>query len=494
VQPEAYVDQTLEGCFRGTRQLIAGLGNSGRGRGVPGSGVFSNSGLRRPKLAKDRRRAPALSPRDDALQGARYIMFTFTNENSTIHRAPLLAATALGITFLATPSTFAWQGQSPIPAVPAVSPANPDLDAALADMAMSQTEVQQLQETLRDLGYFSGPADGRRGPATRQALRGFQTDQGLAVTGSLDPLTVTRIGYQARMVGVPNQPPSALIERAAGLEPGAVPVAGSAAIPETADPNEVLAAAVADPSAVAAAGSVDPPVAQVEPTAQAADPASAPPSSKDRDSDSSVGGALGKSGDVAADVGKATVKGVRTGGDAAVDGVTTAGKSTAMAGTTTAKAGVMSGKAVATAGTKSVDGTLYVGKSVKNGTMFLAGKTKALFVGDGGSGKKKDEQIRQSLISQYSGDDQLVASEIDVKVKKGHVTLAVPDGSLSDMQLASRIARVTPGVKSVTTVYTVAIDGQPAAEPAPAVAIPEGAPVVEPELAAPAPPEEPSSN
>src|SRR5689334_459539 len=41
-----------------------------------------------------------------------------------------------------------------------------DDQAALADVALTQDQVQALQEALKDLGYFYGPADGRKGPRT----------------------------------------------------------------------------------------------------------------------------------------------------------------------------------------------------------------------------------------------------------------------------------------------------------------------------------------
>ncbi|MGB5036974.1 MAG: peptidoglycan-binding domain-containing protein, partial [Blastocatellia bacterium] len=133
-------------------------------------------------------------------------MLTYTIECSTSRRWPLAAAAALALILAVAPTSLGQQG--PGDAVPGADlPSNADLDAAAGDMAMTQEEVQQLQETLRDLGYFSGPADGRRGPRTREALRDFQMDQGLPSTGSLDTATVTRIGLQASMVGVPNQPP-----------------------------------------------------------------------------------------------------------------------------------------------------------------------------------------------------------------------------------------------------------------------------------------------
>lgn len=384
-------------------------------------------------------------------------MITLTLARSNSRRRPFGAAVALGMLLACAPASFGQQGPNVTDDPAAELPSNPDLDAAAADMALTQPEVQQLQETLRDLGYFSGPADGRRGPRTREALRDFQTDQGLPATGSLDTMTVTRIGHQARVVGVPNQPPADVIDRADG----------------TAEPMPGVDAASNDPAAV------DPVSTQADPNA----PAPVPAQTRGRRAGFKDG--LAKTGEVIVGAGGATVKGVKTGGGAAVDGVVTAGKATG-------KAGAVSGKAVATAATKTVDGTFYVGRKVADGTVFVASKTRDLFVGDRGS-SREDEQIRQSLLSQYSTDDRLIASEIDVKVAKGHVTLAVPEGARSDMNQASRLARITPGVKTVTTVFT-SVQEQAAPDESPSPTIPADAPIVDPEMSAPAPPVEPSGS
>lgn len=406
-------------------------------------------------------------------RGLDSIMITLTIARSNSRRWPFGAAVALGMLLACAPATFGQQGPNVTDEPTAELPSNPDLDAAAADMALTQPEVQQLQETLRDLGYFSGPADGRRGPRTREALRDFQTDQGLPTTGSLDPTTVTRIGHQARVVGVPNQPPAEVIDRADGT---------ANELPVDAVQSEAVPADELPADAVPAEGPVatDQGGAPVDPVD--AVPAPGEPA-QTRSRRSGVKDGLAKTGEVIVGAGGATVKGVKAGGGAAVDGVVTAGKATG-------KAGVVSGKAVATAGTKTVDGTLYVGRKVADGTVFVASKTRDLFVGDRGS-SREDEQIRQSLLSQYSTDDRLIASEIDVKVAKGHVTLGVPEGARSDMNQASRLARITPGVKTVTTVFT-SVQEQAAPDASPSPTVPAEDPIVDPEMAAPAPPVEPS--
>jgi peptidoglycan hydrolase-like protein with peptidoglycan-binding domain len=54
---------------------------------------------------------------------------------------------------------------------------------------MSQTEVRQAQERLREAGFNPGPADGQFGTQTKEALMDYQKAHGLPQTGQLDEST-----------------------------------------------------------------------------------------------------------------------------------------------------------------------------------------------------------------------------------------------------------------------------------------------------------------
>jgi TonB family protein len=60
-----------------------------------------------------------------------------------------------------------------------------------------QDEVRQAQERLRAAGFNPGPVDGSPGPQTTEALRQYQRQQGLTVTGRFDPATMRGLGIQA---------------------------------------------------------------------------------------------------------------------------------------------------------------------------------------------------------------------------------------------------------------------------------------------------------
>lgn len=55
------------------------------------------------------------------------------------------------------------------------------------------TTILQVQERLIALGYRPGPTDGRDGPKTREAVRAFQRDKGLAVDGIAGPKTLAAL-------------------------------------------------------------------------------------------------------------------------------------------------------------------------------------------------------------------------------------------------------------------------------------------------------------
>jgi hypothetical protein len=54
-------------------------------------------------------------------------------------------------------------------------------------------DVAAVQQQLRDLTYYVGPADGSVGPATRSAVQAFQKVHGLAADGVVGPVTLAAL-------------------------------------------------------------------------------------------------------------------------------------------------------------------------------------------------------------------------------------------------------------------------------------------------------------
>lgn len=101
---------------------------------------------------------------------------------ATVEAAPVVEATPA--TPLADPSPEA--DGSP---EPSVEP-SPESEPSLAAPLKPSYDVVAVQKSLADLGYYLGPADGRRGPALRSALMAFQKVQGIGADGTVGPATL----------------------------------------------------------------------------------------------------------------------------------------------------------------------------------------------------------------------------------------------------------------------------------------------------------------
>ena len=64
-------------------------------------------------------------------------------------------------------------------------------------MAAETSFVADVQQKLNVLGYEAGPNDGLMGPRTRKAIRAFQKDAGLPVTGEIDSELLTHLESSA---------------------------------------------------------------------------------------------------------------------------------------------------------------------------------------------------------------------------------------------------------------------------------------------------------
>lgn len=58
----------------------------------------------------------------------------------------------------------------------------------------SEKEVQVLQQSLRDSGFYKGTVTGKWDASTENALASYQSANGLAVTGTLNDATVKQLG------------------------------------------------------------------------------------------------------------------------------------------------------------------------------------------------------------------------------------------------------------------------------------------------------------
>ena len=63
----------------------------------------------------------------------------------------------------------------------------------------SDQSVRETQIVLLKKGYDPGPIDGMLGKKTIQAIRNFQKDSSLPITGKLDPKTREALGIKSRL-------------------------------------------------------------------------------------------------------------------------------------------------------------------------------------------------------------------------------------------------------------------------------------------------------
>ena len=68
--------------------------------------------------------------------------------------------------------------------------------AAVPLRELMPEQIEDVQATLKERGFYRGPIDGVAGPNTRRALEEFQAGEGLPRTGALDAETVERLGLE----------------------------------------------------------------------------------------------------------------------------------------------------------------------------------------------------------------------------------------------------------------------------------------------------------
>jgi len=99
--------------------------------------------------------------------------------NPPVRSARLLASLGAG------PSSGAASPSRPVASPSAAGPAGSDLTAVPISAELLATYTTAVQEALQAKGYRPGAADGLLGPRTRAAIRRYQQDYGLPVTGEV---------------------------------------------------------------------------------------------------------------------------------------------------------------------------------------------------------------------------------------------------------------------------------------------------------------------
>lgn len=67
----------------------------------------------------------------------------------------------------------------------------------LSKLGSTGAEVTRVQKKLKELGYYSGAADGIYGNATKAAVKAFQKNCGITADGVAGPKTLLYLGWVA---------------------------------------------------------------------------------------------------------------------------------------------------------------------------------------------------------------------------------------------------------------------------------------------------------
>lgn len=107
----------------------------------------------------------------------------------------LIMATCAFVSLVAINPAQAQQQQRDAAFYSSIAPA-----AGLPDQAMrlDRTQIRNVQHALERHGYQPGQLDGIMGPRTARALRSFQSDNNLPITGMATNETLIRLGFVAR--------------------------------------------------------------------------------------------------------------------------------------------------------------------------------------------------------------------------------------------------------------------------------------------------------
>ena len=68
--------------------------------------------------------------------------------------------------------------------------------------------IADVQAALQEMGYYRGEVDGLLGPLTREALIGYQSDNGLYITAAIDEPTLESLGSLSETPITNEKPPS----------------------------------------------------------------------------------------------------------------------------------------------------------------------------------------------------------------------------------------------------------------------------------------------
>jgi peptidoglycan hydrolase-like protein with peptidoglycan-binding domain len=132
------------------------------------------------------------------------------------------------------------------------------------ELQLSRQMVKDVQQALKNQGYYDGSVDGIVGVRTRRGIQAYQQEKGLPATGRIDEDTVKKLGITLKEES-PDKNKNALSTAGSGIKKGSVVAAKS-----TAKASTTAAKATAKGGTVAGKATADAATTAGKATAQGA--------------------------------------------------------------------------------------------------------------------------------------------------------------------------------------------------------------------------------
>jgi peptidoglycan hydrolase-like protein with peptidoglycan-binding domain len=128
---------------------------------------------------------------------------------STAFLVTLFYVSANALWYQPFPHTGAFFATRSIGNFPAAEPveAETTINIVRPEIPKGDPVVEQVQNILSHLGFYTGAADGLAGPATRDAVAAYQRKVGLPATGTIDDALLNQLGTAPTSASLPTPAP-----------------------------------------------------------------------------------------------------------------------------------------------------------------------------------------------------------------------------------------------------------------------------------------------
>lgn len=100
---------------------------------------------------------------------------------------------------LQPPSAALWPESQPTSAATATEESSVKVAVAAPSASSAQYSKREIQQALKNAGFYNGPVDGKIGPLTQEAIRQFQQAHGLKTDGVVGTQTWEQLAPYATL-------------------------------------------------------------------------------------------------------------------------------------------------------------------------------------------------------------------------------------------------------------------------------------------------------